>query len=176
VQEVCRWALNQGFEGLWKVDDDTYVRPERILRVDVDGKDYIGNINGATDIYHLGRYARGGVGYFLSRKSMAHLASQPKPNPDIPKDYAEDSWVGRHLTEGGFVVVQEGRLRCAAGSGPNRSPRPSSFQAWKVDCPTMYNDHITTCEFLGDEMREVHREWLRSKGNFDSLMDRLRIK
>jgi hypothetical protein len=176
VQNICKWTLANGYDGLWKLDDDTYCRPERILKVDVEGKDYIGRINGATDKYHMSRYARGGVGYFLSKKSMTCLASQPVPNPNIPQDYAEDSWVGRHLTEGGFECVNDGRLRCAPGSGPNRGPRPNGFQGWKIECPTMHNDIITTCEFLGSEMLEVHKEWLRTREKFDGLMGRLRVK
>ena len=176
VWRICQWALEHDYEVLFKSDDDTYCRPERILKVDVEGKDYIGRINGATDKYHMSRYARGGVGYFLSRKAMICLASQPVPNPNLPEDYAEDSWVGRHLTEGGFECVNDGRLHCAPGSGPNRGPRPNGFQGWKEACPTMHNDTLTVCEFLGSEMLEVHKEWLRTREKFDGLMAKLRIR
>src|ERR1035438_3326518 len=31
TQLIRRWALEQGYDYLWKIDDDTYVRPERLL-------------------------------------------------------------------------------------------------------------------------------------------------
>jgi hypothetical protein len=180
VQETCRWALANGYDSFVKLDDDTYARPERLVNAvteDWSQHDYVGRVNGATDMYHESLYARGGVGYYLSKRAMEYLAAQPTPNPDIPKDYAEDSWVGRNMGEGGFVAVNDNRLRCAAGSGPNRTPRPNGFTGWKADCPVKSNDYITTCEFLGSEMIQgPHREWLMSIDSHSTIMGRLRLR
>jgi hypothetical protein len=176
VQEVCKWALARGYEYVFKVDDDTYVRPERVMHSGFEKYDYVGRLTGPTDEYHKVRYARGGTGYYLSRKVMQVLADAPKPNPDIPKDYAEDSWVGRITLEAGFECIDDPRLRCADFSGPNRGPRPNNSVTWKKDCPTMHNDFITTCEFLGAEMYPVHKEWLATCDAHSDLMGRLRIR
>lgn len=176
VQEVARWALAHDYDFVMKVDDDTYVRPERVMSSGFEYHDYVGRLLGPTDHYHQTRYARGGTGYFMSRAVMKVLADAPKPNPDIPRDYAEDSWVGRITLEAGFPCINDDRLRCAEGSGPNRTPRPNGFQGWKKDCPRQHNDFITVCEFLGEEMRQVHKEWVASMDKHSYLMGRLRIK
>src|ERR1700682_3813263 len=31
IVAICRWALDRGYDYLWKVDDDVYLRPERLL-------------------------------------------------------------------------------------------------------------------------------------------------
>jgi hypothetical protein len=176
VQEVARYALLQGYDGVFKVDDDTYVRPERFLESGFMQYDYVGRLLGPTDEYHRTRYARGGTGYYMSRRVMQVLADAPTPNPDIPRDYAEDSWVGRITLEAGIECVNDDRLRCAEMSGPNRQPRPRGFQGWKKDCPTKFNKYITVCEFLGEEMRPVHAEWVASNDKHSFIMGRLRIK
>jgi hypothetical protein len=180
VQKIIQWSLENGYEGFVKVDDDTSWIADRLVHAvekDWANHDYVGRINGKTDRYHECTYGRGGVGYYLSKKAMEYIAAQPTPNPDIPRDYAEDSFIGSRLEEGGFIAVNDNRLRCAAGSGPNRTPRPNGFTGWKADCPTGHNDFITTCEFLGDEMRNMpHREWLISNDNHSSIMGRLRLR
>lgn len=175
VQEACRWALHHGFEILFKVDDDTYVRPERLLMSGFDKHDWVGRVNAATDHYHQHPYTRGGVGYSLSRLAMQALANAPKPNPEIPSEYAEDSWVGKTLL-GKFKPVHDERLRCAEMSGPGRKPRPQGFEAWKKDAPSQGNNFITTCEFLGSEMYPVHQHWLDSRRQHADLMSKLRVK
>lgn len=178
VQAVCKWSLVNalGHPGLFKVDDDTYVRPERLWDAGFEHHDYVGRLLGPTDHHHQTRYARGGTGYYLARRVMEVLAAAPTPNPDNMADYAEDSWVGRITLEAGFECINDERLRCADLSGPNRTPRPNGFTGWRKDAPTKSNDFITTCEFLGDEMRPVHKEWLTSNDKHSLLMGRLRIR
>jgi hypothetical protein len=176
VQEACRWALHHGFEILFKVDDDTYVRPDRVVMAGFEKHDWVGRVNAATDMYHLHPYTRGGVGYSLSRRAMQALVSAPKPNPDIPSEYAEDSWVGKIMLANGIVAVNDDRLRCAELSGPGRRPRPQGFEAWKKDAPSQGNNFITTCEFLGSEMYPVHKYWQESRQQHTTLMSKLRVK
>ena len=35
VNAIHRWALQRGYEYLWKVDDDVYLRPERLLALNL---------------------------------------------------------------------------------------------------------------------------------------------
>ncbi len=179
VQEACRWAFDKGYDAFFKIDDDGYVRPDRLWFA-VNGvwaaHDWVGVKLGATDQYHTNEYARGGPGYYLSRRAMQILASAPTPNPNIPSEYAEDSFVGKILTSAGLRVVHDDRLRCADLSGPGRKPRPAGFEAWKRDAPSQGNAFITTCEFLGSEMYPVHQHWLDSRQQHTNLMNKLRIK
>jgi Galactosyltransferase len=177
VWRIAQYAQKNGFDYVFKVDDDTYVRPERLNGAGYVGKEYVGMMLGATDKYHLNDYARGGTGYWLGTKALAALASAPLPNPDIPSEYAEDSWVGKTLKAAGIKGEDDSaRLRCAEMSGPGRSPRPNGFQGWKKDVPVMGNNFLTCCEFLGFEMREVHNEWTKSLSKFNNLMNRITIK
>jgi hypothetical protein len=176
VQNAVKWALDNGYDAFFKVDDDTYTRAERLLRAGFEKYEYVGRKNGWTDKYHECVYARGGTGYYLSKRAMEYLAKQETPNPDHPKDYAEDSFVGRHMETAKIECTNDNRLRCADFSGPNRGPRPTNSTTWKKDIPLMSNDFITTCEFLGPEMVEVHNEWIKSREAYDKLLGKIRLK
>lgn len=178
VQSAIRWALENGYTSFFKIDDDTYVRPERIVAATKEWAkhDFVGRKLGATDRYHEHAYARGGTGYYLSLHAMETLAAAPVPNPDIPSEYAEDSWVGKILMQAGIECENDDRLRCAEMSGPNRTPRPQGFRGWRKDCPTRFNEFITVCEFLGGEMYQPHHEWTVSNDDHSMLMGRIRIK
>lgn len=179
VQSSVKWALENDYDAFFKMDDDTYIRTERLANALVDDwaqYDFVGRKCEPGGQYHLHAYARGGTGYYLSRRSMEAIAAAPIPNPNIPSEYAEDFWVAKTLKNAGIDVVNDDRLRCAEMSGPNRTPRPTGFQGWKKDVPMKHNRYITVCEFLGSEMYPVHDEWERSNDKHSSLMGRLRIK
>ena len=176
VQEVCRWALSQGYEYLFKADDDTYVRPERVMHADFEGYDLVGRKHGKTDRYHGCDYPRGGSGYYLSRRAMQVVADYHTPNPDDPSEYAEDAFIGKVMLQAGIECHDNPNLRVAEMSGPGRTPRPNGFQGWKKDCPTQYNTFITVCEFLGSEMYGPHKEWTQSMDKHSALMGKLRVR
>lgn len=178
VQASVQWALANGYDAYFKIDDDGAWIADRIYKAvnkDWFEYDYVGRVNGKTDRYHESTYCRGGTGYYLSKQAMEYIANQPKPNPEIARDYAEDSFIGSRLEEGGFKAVNDDRLRCADFSGPNRGPRPMNSTSWKRDCPTQSNDIITTCEFLGPEMRGVYDEWIKSREKYFELMSKIRV-
>jgi len=179
VQGVCRWALHQDFEKLVKVDDDTaWIAPRVAKAVNVDwaGKDFVGRVLPATDHYHTHGYARGGTGVYFSRRALQVLSNAPTPNPDIPSEYAEDSWCAKVLARAGIYPVNDDRLRCADFSGPGRGPRPAGSTTWMRDCPTLGNNYVTVCEFLGSEMFPVHKLWVDSCAKQRALMSKLRIR
>lgn len=176
VQRAVQWALTQGYDWFFKVDDDTYVRPERVMLSGFERADFLGYRLGPTDRYHEHAYARGGCGYYLSQRAMNILAAAATPDPSIPSEYAEDSWVGKTLLAAGIECTDEQRLRVADMSGPGRGPRPKNSVTWKRDCPAQHNKYITVCEFLGSEMYPVHENWKTSRYAHNDLMERLRIK
>ena len=177
VWRICQYAQAHGYKYVFKVDDDTYTRPERVVRAGYEGKEYVGARCGPTDKYHEHPYARGGTGYWLGPKAIAALAAAPVPNPDIPSEYAEDSWVGKTTAAAGIACENDNtRLRCADFSGPGRGPRPNGYVGWKKDVPTRHNNFITSCEFLGTEMLAVHEEWVKSCDKLNALMSKLVLK
>lgn len=178
VQSACRWALHQGFKEFVKVDDDTVWIAPRLSKAvrEWSRHDWVGVKLGPTDVYHGQEYARGGPGYYLNTRAMQVLACAHTPNPDIPSEYAEDSFVGKVLTQAGIKLIHDNRLRCADFSGPGRGPRPVGSTTWQKDCPALGNNYITTCEFLGLEMFGPHKLWIDSCTKQRELMGRLRIK
>ena len=175
VWRISQYALTHGYDHVFKIDDDGYLVPQR-LRTAVPVEDYVGRVCAPGDKYHGLAYARGGTGYWLSEKALRVLAAAPQPNPDDPKEYAEDSWVAHTLAKAGIVATNDDRYRCADGSGPGRKVNSRTGKSWQADVPKQYNKFITTCEFLGPEMVEAHHEWVKSCEELSALMSKLVLK
>jgi len=131
----CRWALaNAQFEYLFKCDDDTYVRLDRLLQVP-SGLDYCG--------WKLGKrnYASGGAGYLLSRRAAEIVARDV-----VEKTGPEDRLVGQHLHRAGIALVHDPR-----------------FRPWRKlsHIPKPDNDLITGHYCGHIRMRRVHRQFAR---------------
>jgi hypothetical protein len=99
---IFRWALDHGYEYVWKIDDDVYLRPERLLAV--KPFDYCGmvvDLNYYDDGVYVtrARAALGGI-YGLSKRSLECLTA-----PDTRPDFAlfEDGWVSLQLKAFGIV-------------------------------------------------------------------------
>jgi len=86
TQAICKWALENGFDYVFKCDDDTAVYVERlVLEVMLNRFDYAGLMHENV--------CTGGPGYFLSKRAMRHVATAGKPD-----FWAEDVWVCHVLT------------------------------------------------------------------------------
>jgi hypothetical protein len=89
--ESVRWALNHGYEFIFRTYPDVYIRPERLLAALDETKPYVGHgmvsFNGQP-------YASGGAGYWLRAKEAMGLLLT-----DVPYDWAEDRWVGNVMHE-----------------------------------------------------------------------------
>src|SRR5216684_910675 len=99
---IFRWALEHGYEYVWKIDDDVYLRPERLLAV--KPFDYCGmtvDLNYYDDGVFVTRLraALGGI-YGLSKRSLECLTA-----PDTRSDFVlfEDGWVSLQLKHFGIV-------------------------------------------------------------------------
>lgn len=93
VRAVCAWALANGYEALFKTDDDTYIIPELLLKAcEVPRFDYVGNVRCATGGYPA-PYASG-FSYWLSTRAMQVISTA-----ELTADASEDRWVGNVLAK-----------------------------------------------------------------------------
>lgn len=100
---IYQWALEQGFDYVYKCDDDTFVYVERLLNSCWQEHDYYGFAD--PDFDYDAQYISGGSGYFLSRKSMQLMV-----NGGPPQHWAEDFWSGKILRGAGIVLAKDNRF------------------------------------------------------------------
>jgi Galactosyltransferase len=158
VQAMCRWALEHGHKSLFKVDDDTYVRPERLVTAGFEKHDFVCRVLPATDENHPVPYPYGGCGYFLNERMMELAASDTFPTSDPEGDCwgrcntYEDGWIGRVAKDADVTMVDDWRLKCLRSAA-------GDFEGydWRLESPTKKNDRIAVCEFPGEHMRLVHK-------------------
>lgn len=100
VQAMFRWALDQGYDYVFKCDDDVYVWPDRLLER-FEPTDYRGFMAEAA----TGPYVCGAA-YWVSRKAMEVIV-----NTEWDGHWAEDKWVGRTLAAAGIKPEHDARFR-----------------------------------------------------------------
>ena len=154
---IIRWALKRGYEYVWKVDDDVYLRPERLLALPFF--DYCGVAvempkPPTTPTHYFGAFSQKpsakavciGWLYGLSRHAMGELL---KPEANIYHEH-EDIWVGQKLFHHGIEPFQLGgyiKKPCTHGV-PNGWPNQVQ--------PLPDNHVIASCEYTAQQLREVH--------------------
>ena len=102
VRELARWALADGYDYVFKCDDDTYVWVDRLLASGFERWDYCG----FSHDWHTPRFASGGAGYWMSRRAMGVLAAQEdafEPHDDV--------WVGAVMERDGIVLAHDSRYQ-----------------------------------------------------------------
>ena len=104
TRALAKWAMAFGYDFVFKCDIDTLLVPENILGSGFEKHDYLGGQNSF--------FASGGSGYWLSRKSMAHVAAG-NPAGFGP---AEDVFVARTLGNFGIGVEHDPRYRYYPGA------------------------------------------------------------
>ena len=97
-KSIYTWALARGFDYVFDVDDDTYVRVERLLASDFANYDYVGRLSTISGIY-----ASGGPGIWLSRRALEILVREPVT------DTVDDRWVGNTLAKNGIRLHHDVR-------------------------------------------------------------------
>jgi hypothetical protein len=166
---ICWWALRHGYDYLWKVDDDVYLRPERLLAL--KPFDYCG---AAADYKRpqcdpLAVYLESvgvltaspikaciGWIYGLSVHSMVAMVSQPERASYHP--VAEDIWVGQKLLDNGIRPTHlEGRIK-----KPNIHGVPNGWPNQMPPHPN--NEIIAACEYTGPQMVDIHTEFHKGRG------------
>jgi hypothetical protein len=86
VRKMHQWALDHGFEYVYKCDVDTYVDLERLMRSGFEQHDFTG---WQSSPQHP--VVAGGGGYWLSRRALQVSAAAPI------QVWAEDHWISNSL-------------------------------------------------------------------------------
>ena len=169
TKALCKYAIQHEYDYLLKVDDDTYVHPDKLS---IPSADYTGIRIKANDLgfpptfptmpkgTYPYDYASGGA-YWLSRKAMEIIVAT-----DI-NDWAEDRWVGQALARNGinFVELPDYLFYC------ERSIEPYLLRDFTLLTQIPSSAHL----------REYHRKFCLktpkmfdvSREEFDALNDRL---
>lgn len=102
---ICKWALDNSYDFLFRVDTDAYVYADRLLKSGFEKHDYSGfTLDYPGHLAHA-RYASG-AGWTLSRKAMQVVADNE------PDNQADDLWTGRILFRNGIRCHRDTRYVC----------------------------------------------------------------
>ena len=160
VKAVAGWALTHDYDFLLKLDDDTYLYPDRFLASGFERHDYTGAAGGG-----LNDFASGGA-YVLSARAMMAVSDYPL----VPTLKSEDRWVSQAIMNS---------TGCKGGKGSNPGMTFDSDKRYmfltvqpriavKSGAPP---NAIAVCEFAPDDMITFHncKKWKRpivySKGH-----------
>lgn len=134
---LIAWAYERDYEFIFKCDDDTYCRSDRLLQSGFETNDYSGFRKVSPWFGGPIEFAQGGAGYWLSRKAMA-ATLVPELKPSITWG-PEDLNVARLLRFAGIAVHHDPRYQ------------------WTMDrVPSPDNDIITAHRCTPQEMQAIH--------------------
>lgn len=147
LPEKCRrmfaWALSNGYDWVFKCDDDCYVRPERLLAaVPPKHQHYVGRYRGGDK--KLSPWCSG-FGYWMSKHAM-----QIRVNGSY-RHHAEDVCTGAILLAAGIVGVKDHRYIVHRSGYAAMSGKEG---------PRKGNDIICSCEYEPEVMHIIHKEFL----------------
>ena len=151
VKSMVQWAYNEGYDYVFKTDDDVYIRPERLAAAIPVGKDYVGRRrDGAKpgDVPYCS-----GMGYWLSRKAMEAII--------------DGSYTGSHAED-----VCTANILHAAGIHPENDKRYVVVKSMvsmvnAIEGVRKDNDIIAACEYPSAiAMQQAHREFLTLKSKY----------
>lgn len=117
-----RWAEDRGFDFVFQCTSDTYIDIDRLMSSGFQNHDYSG--------FPEGCYARGGNGYWMSRKASRLILDAPVTI------WAEDWWVGTVLTHNGVRLHPDHRYV----EYPSRPETGNDFIASHLGNPTYHPD------------------------------------
>lgn len=145
MKAVAQWALEHGYDYVFKVDDDSFVYLDRLVASGFEQCDYCGRDGKGQD------FIPGGPGYWLSRRALEALVKSQPPQPPT-QGWQEDVWVGRVLAQNGMRPRRDRRYFWAG---------ETNHEIVYVDPQQLPTDHdyiaMTACA-VGD-METLYRQW-----------------
>lgn len=123
TRAIARYALKHDYERLLIVDDDCYVRTERLTVPDCDYGGHCLPVSPDDDTYCAGFF------YWLSRRAIRIVAEAPL-NPRW--NSAEDQWAAWALREKGILptrLTEAVMERCPCGKCPSK-PEPTEWTCY----------------------------------------------
>lgn len=133
LRALIRWALDNGYEKICKIDDDVWVYYERLM-ANVPTEDYVGNGHG--------RQFAPGYTYWLSRRSMMLLDKSPAGC------WAEDRWVGESLRKQQILCTHDARYHLVKPTKTNQY-----ISDGELGKP---NNYLTVHSLSPDQMRSLY--------------------
>lgn len=106
------------FDWSIKVDDDSFLAPERLpglIEMGSKVSEYIG-----SDAEYKNMYATGGAGIVLSRRLAEVVASQPMPLSNPANPDGEDGWIGLVVRQAKNKLWWTPRLQHSEGLHPQK--------------------------------------------------------
>ena len=91
-----RWAEDRDYDFVFQCTSDTYINIDRLMHSGFENHDYVGFSEG-------GYYARGGNGYWTSRKAYRLILDKAVTL------WAEDWWIGTTITSSGMRLQHDAR-------------------------------------------------------------------
>lgn len=153
TQAMCRWALEQGYDFVFKTDTDTYIRIDRLLSSGFESYDYSGYFNYEPG---PGAYASGGSGYWLSAAAM-RIVSAAQMHVDNP------NWeLGNQSTRGEDLQI------CWALRDSGIHCHKDDRYRLRYPGPLPLNLYITLHDVMVGEKHhripKAHFDWVRNGG------------
>jgi hypothetical protein len=152
TQLIRRWALEHGYDYLWKVDDDVYLRPERLK---VARLDYVGRVRGPSGNYRAPYCS--GFCYGMTRRALELIAPIDWNASD---DFSEDRWVGNQLLAKGITPRNEPNFVVHSSKNNTISGR---------EAPLVDNQIIASCEYNPVRMRSIHQDFKNGLRSTDKV-------
>jgi hypothetical protein len=167
VLGIIRWALEHGYEYLWKIDDDVYLRPERLLSL--EPFDFCGRIHSVDFVHDYGLYqpctlkiAMGAI-YGLSERSMRCLL-EADVRPDFPQ---EDGWAMLQLETFGIKPVDLIKwVGFPNWHGTHPVPDRCNFPKFS---PHPSNSVLASFEFIYPHQFRIIHSLFRGMGFFEAM-------
>lgn len=154
VKRAVEWAYENGYDYIFKTDDDVYVRPERLLTSGFDKHSYIG--------FSFQEYGAVGLAYWLNRDCMK-LVTQ-----DTPAIEQEDSWIAQLMDKNKVPFYHDGRYRLVLTD-------KIGHQRATPGMPEASNDMIAVAEFPGHNMHYPHKHWKESVAEYKEILEIIRL-
>ena len=163
---IIQYAYDNDYTHLFKVDDDAYILPDRLLASNFAEHDYIGawivgegTTPNSAIRYHGQRFVPGGCGIWLSRRAMKILLDSKVESLSATETTLEDHWVGWTLGRAGITPICDHRyINFSCFADQQKYKTLKEYTAPEDIFPPV-DRVISMCEYTPQEMLTLHEQW-----------------